>query len=131
MSDVVPKKRVDFSPHTYRKLLRNLKKTWSNIEYESYLWYAKREGFDTAKVEASKDKFLAMKKDIETKIDLLLERVNTMCENASNGTKDYDYVITCHSVGQDFMLENHLEHLKPAVVFKKVLEPDDRYKYAR
>lgn len=127
--DVMPRKRVDFSPWTYRKLLRNLKSVWYNIEYDTWTWYAKKDGYTDEQIEQNKAKFLELKKDVQTKIDLLLERVKNMIDSAEKGEKDYDYIITCHSVGSGFTLEEHLSHLKPSVVFRKVFEDDSERNY--
>lgn len=122
----IPRKRVDFSPYTYQRLLRNLKHVWSNIEYDSWQYYAKRQGYTDEQIKDGELKFQELKRSIETKIDLLLQRVEVMIKNAEKGEVDYDYPITCHSVGAGFMLEEHLKHLQPAVAFSKVFtDPRD------
>lgn len=129
--DNAPKKRVDFSPYTYQKLLRNLKRIWSNIEYETYVYIALRNSKYTRKdIEDKKGDFERLKKEIETKIDLLLERTKTMIDNAEKGEQDFDYQITCHSVGAGFSLEEHLRHLQPAVAFSKVFKDPRERGYA-
>ena len=131
--NVMPLKKVDFSPYTYRRLLRNLKKVWGNIEYHNWEYYARQQGYTKSQMEEGKEKFDAMKKSIETKIDLLLHRVNDMIKSADSGKKDYDYPITCHSVGAGFTLEEHLSHLQPKVAFDKVFRDprDSKFRYRR
>lgn len=130
-SEGIPRKRVDFSVYTYQKLLRNLKHVWANIEYGQWHYYAKYLGKTDEDIEKAEGKFREMKHSIETKIDLLLERVETMIKNAEEGEIDYDYTITCASIGTRFTLESHLRHLQPAVAFNKVFaDPrDSKRKY--
>jgi len=130
-TDGIPRKKCDFSAYTYQRLLRNLKHVWANIEYHQWKYFAKRLGKTDEEIEEAECKFNEMKHSIETKIDLLLERVEAMVKNAEKEELDYDYTITCASVGAGFTLEEHLRHLQPAVAFNKVFaDPrDSKEKY--
>jgi len=120
--DAIPRKKVDFSPRFYLQLIRNLRKIWQNIQYDMYKYDLKRAGLTDDQIEALRPEFEELRSQVQTKIDLLQERLTNMQEALSKGELDYDYQINCSSVKNDFSLEQHLEHLKPNVVFKRLLE---------
>jgi len=123
MDDIDIKKKVDFSPYTYRRLLQNLKRVWQNIEYNSWAyknWNDK--GLSEEQIEELRPKFERLKKDIQTKIDLVIARINKLIEDSKQGKVDFDYTITCYSVGSNFSLEDHLNNFKPQVVMKKLFK---------
>ena len=120
--DTIPRKKVDFSPRFYLQLLRNLKKIYSNITYDMYKYDLKQAGLSDQEIEDLRPEFNELRSQVQTKIDLLQERLTNLQTSIAKGELDYDYTITCSSVKDDFSLEKHLEHLKPNVVFKRLLE---------
>lgn len=124
--DVIPRKRVDFSPRFYLQLIRNLRKIWSNINYDMYKYDLQKAGLTEEQIKALRPEFDELKAQVQTKIELLQERLTNLQSSMEKGELDYDYQITCSSVKNDFSLENHLEHLKPNVVFKRLLESPDQ-----
>lgn len=121
-SDGRPKKVVDFSLKTYKTLLQNLRRTWKNIEWSHWEWIARRMNYNDETIEANRGVFMELKKDIETKIDLLLERLESIREDVNDGKLDIDYIINCGNIGKNFSIEEHLKDLLPAVAMSRIFK---------